>query len=141
MTFPPWQAMYQPTQRWLQAACFEAMVNDLRSVLRVAQGRLGQPSAIVMEARTLQSTCESGAPRWLATDTSANAAAKSRWRLTHWAICLAVQVTPANESERVQVQALAQEVQQVTGQTVNVALVDQGYTGESAAQAARQRRH
>jgi len=34
--FPPWEAVYQQTQRWLQAGCFEAMVNDLRSVLRVA---------------------------------------------------------------------------------------------------------
>ena len=58
--FPPWEAVYQQTQRWLQAGCFEAMVNDLRSVLRTAQGKQGQPSAVILDGRTLQSTCESG---------------------------------------------------------------------------------
>lgn len=62
--FPPWEAVYQQTQRWLRAGCFEAMVQDLRSVLRVAQGRQGQPSAVILDGRTLQSTCESG-PRAL----------------------------------------------------------------------------
>jgi len=58
--FPPWEAVYQQTRRWLQAGCFEAMVNDLRSVLRVAQGKQGQPGAVILDGRTLQSTCESG---------------------------------------------------------------------------------
>jgi hypothetical protein len=43
-------------QTLLQAGCFEAMVNDLRSVLRVAQGKLGQPSAVILDGCTLQST-------------------------------------------------------------------------------------
>lgn len=58
--FPPWAAVYQQIQRWLRAGCFEAMVNDLRSILRVAQGKSGQPSAVILDGRTLQSTCESG---------------------------------------------------------------------------------
>ncbi len=29
---PPWAAVYQQTQRWLAAGCFEAMVDDLRGV-------------------------------------------------------------------------------------------------------------
>lgn len=58
--FPPWEAAYQQTQRWLQAGCGEAMVNGLHSVLRVAQGKQGQPSAVILDDRTLQSTCESG---------------------------------------------------------------------------------
>jgi len=58
--FPPWELVYQQTQRWLNAGCFEAMVNDLRSVLRVARERQSQPSAVILDGRTLQSTCESG---------------------------------------------------------------------------------
>ena len=42
--FPPWEAVYQQTRRWLKSGCFEAMVSDLRSIIRVAQGRQGQPS-------------------------------------------------------------------------------------------------
>lgn len=46
---------------------------------------------------------------------------------------LAVLVTPANEQERAQVAALAEHVQQVTGEAVEVPLVDQSYTGEKPA--------
>ena len=42
-------------------------------------------------------------------------------------------VTPANEQERAQVTELAQQVQQLTGESVEVAFVDQGYTGEQTA--------
>jgi transposase len=51
---------------------------------------------------------------------------------------LALRVTAANEQDRAQVAALAQAVQEVTGQSVQVAYVDQGYTGEEVAQAAQE---
>jgi len=31
--FPPWQAVYQQTKRWLKAGVLEEMVHDLREVL------------------------------------------------------------------------------------------------------------
>ncbi len=46
---------------------------------------------------------------------------------------LAVVVTPAKEQERAQVAILAAQVQAVTGESVEVAFVDQGYTGEQPA--------
>lgn len=46
---------------------------------------------------------------------------------------LAVVVTPANEQERAQVATLAEQVQAVTGETVAVAFVNQGATGEQPA--------
>ncbi len=46
---------------------------------------------------------------------------------------LAVLVTPANEHDRAQVAALAQRIQEVTGDTVDAAFVDRGYTGEQTA--------
>jgi hypothetical protein len=83
--FPPWPAVYQQTQRWLQAQCFEAMVNDLRSLLRVAQGKQGQPSVAIMDGRTSQSTWKVvHAPAM--TDTSERRAARSTWRWIRWAI-------------------------------------------------------
>jgi hypothetical protein len=36
---PPWPTVYQQTQRWIKGDCFDAMVNDLRMVLRKAAGR------------------------------------------------------------------------------------------------------
>lgn len=133
---PPWEAVYQQTQRWLKAGCFEAMVGDLRCILRTAQGRNGQPSAVILDGRTLQSTCESG-PR-----AGYDGYKRKRGSKVHIAVdtlghLLAAQVTPADAQERAQVQELAQAVQQATGQTVKVAFADQGYTGEAPAQAAR----
>jgi transposase len=49
---------------------------------------------------------------------------------------LALQVTAANEQERAQAEKLAKAVQQITGDRVELAYVDQGYTGEAAASAA-----
>src|SRR6202050_5070289 len=58
---PPWSAVYQQTQRWLRAGCFEAMAHDLRAIVRLALDRKAEPSAAILDSRTLQSTPESGA--------------------------------------------------------------------------------
>ena len=135
--FPPWEAVYQQTQRWLQAGCFEAMVNDLRSILRVAHGKQGQPTAAIFDGRTLQSTCESG-PRAGYDGYKRKKGSKVHMAVDTLGYLLAAQVTPANEQERAQVRSLAQEVQHVTGETVKLAFVDQGYTGQEPAQAAKE---
>jgi transposase len=57
---PPWAAVYQQTQRWLAAGCFEILVDDLRAVLRLAAGRSAEPTAAIIDSRTLRSTPESG---------------------------------------------------------------------------------
>jgi len=48
---------------------------------------------------------------------------------------LALHVTPASGEDRGEVERLARTVQAVTGDTVDIAYVDQGYTGERAAKA------
>lgn len=45
---------------------------------------------------------------------------------------LALHVTPANAQDREQVGELAQQVQEVTGEAVEMVFVDQGYTGDQA---------
>ena len=52
---------------------------------------------------------------------------------------LALRVTPANAQERAQVGELADAVQAATGDTVELAWVDQGYTGEDPLEAAEAR--
>src|SRR5919199_1781457 len=49
--FPPWPAVYQQTQRWLAAGCFEAIVHDLRALLWLAAGRAPEPTAVVLDGR------------------------------------------------------------------------------------------
>lgn len=138
--FPPWEAVYQQSRRWLEAGCFEAMVLDLRSMLRVALGRPGQPSAMVLDGRTLQSSCESGARAGY------DGYKRKKGSKVHVAVdtlgqLLAVHVTPADEQERAQVGVLCEAVQQATGQTVKLAWADQGYTGEQPRQEAPSARH
>jgi transposase len=132
---PPWPVVYQQTQRWLQAEVFEAMVQDVRELLRMAAGRDPQPSAVVLDSRTLQSSPESGARAGY------DGAKRKRGSKVHMAVdtlghLLALRVTPADAQDRAQVAALAQQVQAVTGEHVEIAYVDQGYSGEAAAQAA-----
>jgi transposase len=132
---PPWDIVYQQTQRWLKAGCFEAMVHDLREVLRLAAGRADRPTAAILDSRTLQSTPESGARAGY------DGAKRRKGSKIHAAVdtlghLLTLHVTPADVQDRTQVDVLAESLQQVTGQHVEVAYVDQGYTGAAAAQAA-----
>jgi len=134
---PPWAAVFQQTQRWIAAGSFEAIVHDLRALLRVAQGRNAQPSAAIFDGRTLQSTPESGARAGY------DGHKKKKGSKIHLAVdtlgnLLTLLATPANAQERAQVAELAEAVQEVTGKHVEVAFVDQGYTGEDAAQAAEE---
>lgn len=133
--FPPWEAVYQQTQRWVAAGVFEAMVHDLRELLRLAQGRAPGPSAAVLDSRTLRSTPESGHRGGY------DGAKRKKGSKVHAAVdtlghLLALRVTPATEQDRAQVQALAGAVQEATGESIELAYVDRGYTGEEAAEAA-----
>ncbi len=129
---PPWTAVYQQARRWLQNGVFEAIVHDLRVITRFLNERNIEPSAAILDGRTLQSTPESGGRAGY------DGAKKKKGSKVHVAVdtlgnLLALKVTAANEQERAQVAELAQKVQEVTGGTVEIAFVDQGYTGEDAA--------
>jgi IS5 family transposase len=98
-----------------------------------------EPSAAILHGRTLQSTAESGSRAgW---DGHKRAPRAPGGRKVHLAVdtlgyLLTLLVTPANEQERAQVAQLTAQIQQVTGESVQIAFVDQGYTGDDAAQAA-----
>ncbi len=136
--FPPWPAVYQQTQRWLAAGCFDDMVHDLRALLRWIKGRNDDPTAVILDSRTVQSTPESGARA------GSDGHKRRKGSKLHLAVdtlghLLALHVTPANAQDRAQVGVLAAAVQEATGDSVEVAFVDQGYTGEPpAAEAAGQ---
>ncbi|BAL98741.1 MULTISPECIES: IS5 family transposase [Caldilinea] len=129
---PPWHTVYQQTQRWLKAGVFEEMVRDLRMLIREIEGRMPQPRAAILDSRTLQSTPESGGRAGY------DGHKRRKGSKVHLAVdtlgqLLAVVVTPANEQDRAQVAALAAQIQEATGESVEVAFVDQGYTGEQPA--------
>ena len=134
---PPWAAVYQQSARWLHAGVFESIVHDLRELLRVAQGRKPQPTAVILDGRTLQSTPESGA-RAGYDGHKARKGSKVHMAVDTLGHLLALLVTPADEQERAQVGELARKVQEATGRSVTLAYADQGYTGEAPAEAARE---
>ena len=132
---PPWEAVYQQTQRWLKAGVFEEMIHDLRVLLRLSKERTSEPRAAIVDSRTLRSTPESrsrggydghknkkGSKVHAAVDT-----------LGH---LLALRVGPANEDDRKELEKLSEEIQKATGENVELAYVDQGYTGEKASESA-----
>lgn len=135
--FPPWTVVYQQARRWVAAKVFESIAQDLRMVVRMNNDRAEDPTAVIIDARTLQSTPESGARAGY------DGAKRRKGSKVHAAVdtlgnLLAMVVTPANEQDRAQVAELAERVQEVTDQSVELAYVDQGYTGESAASQAEQ---
>ena len=104
-------------------------------MLRFAQGRAPEPTAAVFDSRTLRSTPESGHRAGY------DGAKRKKGSKVHDAVdtlghLLALRVTPATEQDRAQVGALAEAMQEATGESVQLAYVDRGYTGEKPAEAA-----
>src|SRR5215510_10438731 len=102
---PPWPTVYQQRYRWLQAGVFDAIVQDLRAVLRLAQGRQAERSAAIFASRTLQSTPESGSRA------GSDGAKRRRGSKVHMAVdtlghLLALHVTAASAQDRSQVSTL-----------------------------------
>jgi transposase len=129
---PPWHTVYQQTQRWLKAGVFEEMVRDRRMLIREIAGRMPQPRAALLDSRTLPSTPERGGRAGSDGHQRRNGA-QVPLAVDTLGQVLAVVVTPANEQDRAQVAALAAQMQEATGESVEVAVVDQGDTGEQPA--------
>jgi transposase len=132
---PPWHTVYQQTQRWIKAGVFAAIVADLRALIRLGEGKHEQPTAAIFDSRTLQGSVENGERGGY------DGHKKKKGSKLHLAVdtlgeFLALVVTPADEGDREQVADLAAAVQEATGDSVEVAFVDQGYSGADAEQAA-----
>jgi transposase len=133
---PPWEAIYQQTRRWLEAGVFEEIVHDLRLLLRLSEGRASEPTAAILDSRTLLSTPESGSRGGY------DGAKRKKGSKVHAAVdtlghLLALFVSPANEQDRAWVGELAEAVQEATGESVELAYVDEGYSGERPAEEAQ----
>jgi transposase len=100
--------------------------------MREINDRMPQPRAAILDSRTVQSTPESGGRAGY------DGHKRRKGSKVHLAVdtlgqLLAVLVTPANAQDRAQVAALAEQIQETTGESVEVAFVDQGYTGDQPA--------
>jgi transposase len=94
---PPGAEIYQQTQRWLAAGCFEALIDDLRTAGRQSQGRAER--AIIQTAHRVD---------------------------TLGRLLVALHVRPASARGRDEVENLTRMIQAVTGDSVEIAWGDQG---------------
>ena len=134
--FPPWNTVYQQARRWIKAQVFDDMVHDLRIALRLESGRNAQPSAAIFDSRTIQSTPESG------DRAGYDGGKKKKGSKVHMAVdtmgnLLSLHISPANEQDRAHTGKLAETVQIETVHSVELAWVDQGYTGDKASEDAK----
>ena len=134
--FPPRPAVYQQTQRWLNARCFETLCCDLRRLVRVYSRREPKAAAGVIDSRTIQCTPESGA-RACYDGAKKRKGSKVHARVDTLGNLLTRHITPASAQDREQVRQLAQAVREATGETVHLIFADQGYTGGEAPQGAQ----
>lgn len=134
---PPWSIVHQQAMRWFKAGCFEMMAHDLRALLRMAQDRADPtPTAAVIDSRTLQSTPESGG-RAAYDGYKRRKGSKIHIAVDTLGNLLAARVTPANIQDRAAVGEVVAAAQEATGDTIELAYVDQGYTGEAPKAAAQ----
>lgn len=111
-------------------------MSDLRVVLRIASGRGAEPTAAILDSRTLRLMPESGSRAGY------DGAKRKKGSKRHMAVdmlgyLLALHVTPASRDDCAEVGRLAAAMQDTTDENIELAYVDQGYTGEKPAGAAR----
>jgi transposase len=133
--FPPYYTVFQQTKRWERAGVFEALVADLRTLIRLGEGKIEQPTAAIIGSRTVQGSVENG-DRGGYDGHQRKKGTKLHLAVDTLGQFLALVVTPANEGDRAQVGDLTEAIQEATGETVEVVFVDQGYTGQEAEDAA-----
>lgn len=104
---PPRDVVSRRTRRWTGAGCFEAIVHGLRALRRLAAVRGPEPTAAILDSRTLQPTPESGGRAGY------DGATRRKGSKTHVAVdapghLLALHVTPADDQDRAQLGELAE---------------------------------
>jgi transposase len=124
---PPHQTVYQHTQRWIRAGVLEAIVAELRAVIRLEEGKTVEPTVAIFDGQTLNGAIES------VKRSGYHGRKKRKGSKLHLTVdtlgeFLALVVTPADTQDRVQVEELAAKVQEASDDTVELAYVEQGYT-------------
>ena len=117
--FPPWKAVYDQAARRHAAGVFDALLADLRGMIRLGEGRTWSPSAAVLDGRTLKSTASSEAAAY-------DGAKRVKGRKRHVAVdtpghLLAAVVSPADVQDRAVVAQLCAEMQAEVGGAVTSA--------------------
>ena len=111
---PPWWTGHQEIQRCINVGCFEMTADDLRALLRELAECPLQPSAVILDGGTRQSTPESG-ERARDDGDKRKKGSKVHVAVDPFGYLLALKVTVANEQERAQGAEFFAEVQAAAG--------------------------
>jgi len=103
----------------------------------LAAGRKAEPSAVILDSRTLRATPESGERGGYDGAGRNQGCSQLHMAVDTLGHFLALHVTPANADDRAQVEHLAKAVQAATDDSVEIAFVGQGCTGGKPGTAAR----
>jgi hypothetical protein len=115
------EATYQQTRRWLEAGVFEEMVHDLRLLLRLSEGRVSDPTATILDSRTLLATPESGSRGGYDGAKERRVGRYTRRWILSGAPPGLVRHSGLRDQERAWVGELAEAVQEATGESVELA--------------------
>src|SRR5258708_37300820 len=122
---PPWHVVYQQSRGWIKAGIFEQIVTDLRALLRVIEDPTVNPSAVILDSRTIQSTPESGG-RAGYDGAKRRTGTKVHLAVDTLAHLFALKATAAKEQDRAQVAELTEQIQGTTAESAEHAIADQG---------------
>jgi transposase len=109
-----------------------------RELLRLGAGREADPSALVIDSRTLQDTPESGHRGDYDGATRSNGS-KLHAAVDTLGLLRRLRFNAASEQDRARVARLARELHEATGDSVSLGYVDNGYIGEETAADAAER--
>ena len=107
------------------------MAEDLRKIIRALDQRSLNPSALIVDGRTMQSMPESG-PKAGYEGYQRKKGSKVPVAVDTPGNLLTIVVTPTNEEEHHQVGWLCDQVREARGQSVQISQADQGDTGDEA---------
>ena len=121
---------------------FEVLVGDVQAIVREWAGRKGQPTAVCLTAaRYSRRRIRVRGPATMGPSGQAAQGLEGAYRGRHAGHLLALKVTAADQGDREQVAALAEEIQQVTSASVELAYVDQGYNRTERNRSRQRARH
>ncbi|TXN73606.1 hypothetical protein [Methylobacterium sp. WL6] len=107
---PPWEVDYQQARRWLAAGFFEQLADESRTLPRLVTGPNSEPSAAILDGRTLRSMPESGA-RAGYDEAKRKKSSMIRLAIETLGHLLALRVTPADADDCAPVGRLAEAMQ------------------------------
>jgi putative transposase len=60
--FPPWRSVFQRCAQWSKEGVIESIHDRLRSIVRVAAGRMAEPTAAILDSQSVKTT-DVGGPK------------------------------------------------------------------------------